>query len=162
MTRRKEPPHDDHEIGYGKPPLRSRFQKGQSGNPSGRPRGMTAGRVKALALKEAYRMVRVKEGDSIVTLPAIQAILRGQLALAAKGNGPAQRAVIEAIRAIEQDIATQVAARESCEAESPKMSALDLARRIAFILERGRQELERQEREASAGAKHTTHQRDVR
>lgn len=28
---------DKHDVGYGKPPLHSRFQKGQSGNPKGRP-----------------------------------------------------------------------------------------------------------------------------
>ena len=28
----------DHAVGYGKPPLESRFQKGRSGNPGGRPR----------------------------------------------------------------------------------------------------------------------------
>jgi hypothetical protein len=30
---------DDYEVGYRKPPKRTRFQKGQSGNPFGRPRG---------------------------------------------------------------------------------------------------------------------------
>jgi hypothetical protein len=33
-------PHEtDYEVGYGKPPEHSRFKKGQSGNPRGRPRG---------------------------------------------------------------------------------------------------------------------------
>jgi len=29
----------DYEVGYGRPPRRTRFTKGQSGNPRGRPRG---------------------------------------------------------------------------------------------------------------------------
>jgi len=40
------PPHtaeedgpDDYEVGRGRPPLNTRFQKGRSGNPRGRPRG---------------------------------------------------------------------------------------------------------------------------
>ena len=78
------------EVGYGKPPSRTRFRKGISGNPGGRPRGITAGRATALAIKEAYRPVTVREGDKVITMPAIQAVLRSQIALAAKGNGPAR------------------------------------------------------------------------
>jgi Family of unknown function (DUF5681) len=29
----------DYEVGYGKPPRHTRFKKGQSGNPKGRPKG---------------------------------------------------------------------------------------------------------------------------
>ena len=33
------PPSDDTPVGYGRPPVHSRFRKGRSGNPSGRRRG---------------------------------------------------------------------------------------------------------------------------
>jgi hypothetical protein len=146
----KKPPSDQHKIGYGKPPVHKRFRKGQSGNPGGRPRGMTAGRAAALALKEAYRLVNVREGDKVLTLPAIQAVLRSQVALAAKGNGPAQRALFEAVQAIEREIEAEAAARKSSGANPREMSELEIARRLAFVLELGRRKLLPQQGEASA------------
>src|SRR6058998_3082750 len=110
---------NDYEVGYGKPPAHKRFRKGVSGNPGGRPRGMTAGRAKALALKEAYRLIPVREGEKILTMPAIQVVLRNQVALAAKGSGPAQRAIIEGVQAIERELATQAAAKDRAEANKP-------------------------------------------
>ena len=144
----KKLPPQDYKVGYRKPPAHTRFSKGKSGNPGGRPRGLTAGRATALALKEAYRLVSVKEGDKVITLPAIQAVLRSQVALAAKGNGLAQRTVIEAIQAIEREIEAHVAAKERALANTPAMSNLEAARRIAFVLERGKRELENQKRKA--------------
>jgi hypothetical protein len=110
---------------------------------------MTAGRASALALKEAYRPLNVREGDKVMTLPAIQAVLRSQVALAAKGNGPAQRALIEAVREIEREIEAQVAAKDKAGANKPKMSELEIARRIAFVLELYRRGLLVQKGEAS-------------
>ena len=124
-------------VGYGKPPVHTQFRKGRSGNPSGRAPDTTAGRAKALALEEAYRTVTVKEGGSEVALPAIQAIMRRQVALAAKGNGPAQRAVIAMVQAIEQEAAAQAAveAAEALRASAkPQMSLSEAARRVAFLL----------------------------
>lgn len=43
MSVKKVPPHklesDDEDVGYGKPPKSTRFKKGKSGNPRGRPKG---------------------------------------------------------------------------------------------------------------------------
>jgi hypothetical protein len=128
-SREKKPPAGEHTVGYGKPPIHTRFRKGMSGNPGGRPRGMTAGRANALVLQEAYRPVRVREGDKVLTLPAIQAVLRSQVALAAKGNGPAQRALFDMVRAIERELAAQATASTATRAD---MSDLEVARRIAF------------------------------
>jgi hypothetical protein len=95
----------DYATGYGKPPLHTRFPKGQSGNPAGRPPNAARLRVKALTLEEAYRAVVVREdGDGRTEpVPALQAVLRSQIALAIKGNGAAQRAVLAAVQAIEEE-----------------------------------------------------------
>ena len=123
-----------YEVGYGKPPMHTRFRKGVSGNPRGGSRTQRAARVSALALKEAYRMVTVREGDKVTSLPAIQAVMRSQVALAVKGNGPAQRAMIAAIHALEQELAAEAAAREKEEAERPPINYTDAARRISPLL----------------------------
>ena len=47
----------DYAVGYGKPPLASQFQKGQSGNPGGRPRGtkrLVMLLAEALSLRSGY------------------------------------------------------------------------------------------------------------
>jgi Family of unknown function (DUF5681) len=92
-----------YKVGYGKPPRHAQFRKGQSGNPGGRPRPPVTERAKALALQEAYRTITVKEDGRTLTLPAIQAVLRSQIGLVAKGNVQAQRAVLATIRTIENE-----------------------------------------------------------
>jgi hypothetical protein len=132
--------HGGYAIGYGKPPAHTRFRKGQSGNPSGRAIESPVRRAKALALAEAYRTVTVADGaDGAggVAMPAIQAIMRRQIALAMKGNGPAQRAVIAAVEGIEDEQARTVE-QSAVEAQTggtyADMSDTEAARRIAFLL----------------------------
>jgi Family of unknown function (DUF5681) len=119
-------------VGYGKPPVHTRFRKGVSGNPRGGSRAQAAKRARALALKEAYRLVTVREGDKVTRLPAIQAVMRSQVALAVKGNGPAQRAMIAAIHAMEQELAIEAEAQKKTAVA--KMSYTEAARRIALLL----------------------------
>ena len=38
MGKNERRPGDPYEVGFGKPPERTRFKKGRSGNPKGRPR----------------------------------------------------------------------------------------------------------------------------
>jgi Family of unknown function (DUF5681) len=133
MTQDEEKPRRaDYAVGYGKPPTHTRFRKGRSGNPGGRPHGMTARRATALALKELYRLVPVREGDKLIKMPAIQLVLRSKVALAAKGNGPAQRALFEIARVLEKEREAEMAANEQRRAKTP-ISDLEAARRIAFL-----------------------------
>jgi hypothetical protein len=126
----------EYKIGYRKPPSRTKFRKGTSGNPGGRPRGMTAGRANRIALNEAYRLVTVREGDKILTLPALQAVLRSMIALAAKGNGPAQRSLVDTVQAIEREFAAQQNAGKDGKPiqQEGRLAGNELARRIAFLL----------------------------
>jgi hypothetical protein len=123
-----------YEVGYGKPPVHTRFRKGVSGNPRGGSHTQRAARATALALKEAYRMVTVREGDKVTSLPAIQAVMRSQVALAVKGNGPAQRALIAAIHALEQERAIETAEQAKAAAARSPTNYTDAARRIIFLL----------------------------
>ncbi len=90
-----------YEVGYGKPPRHTQFQKGRSGNPGGRSHKTPATRLRELALREAYRTVVVYEDGHAVPMPAIQAVLRSQLEVAASGNVRAQRAMLKMIDDIE-------------------------------------------------------------
>ena len=60
-------------------------------------------------LKEAYRPVTVRDGERTVRMPVIAAIFRSQLVSGLKGNGPAQRASLRMIGAIEADFAAEKA-----------------------------------------------------
>ena len=58
---------DDYEVGYKQPPKSTRFVKGRSGNPKGRPPkgarnnrpGPHEERLKKIVLEEAYRTIKV-------------------------------------------------------------------------------------------------------
>jgi hypothetical protein len=148
MVSSKRPPptsgkkrQDGYAVGYGKPPVHTRFRKGQSGNPRGRAVTSPVRGAKALALAEAYRTVTVADRAGGVAMPAIQAVMRRQIALAMKGNGPAQRAVIAAVAEIEDEQAKAAAEESAREAQttSPyaEMSDTEAARRVAFLLRLG-------------------------
>lgn len=87
-------------VGYKCPPISSRFRKGQSGNPKGRPKKSVTENsgdrsTNAFVLKEAERLVVVREGEKIQKISAIEAVHRAQWISAIKGNATSQKHAID-------------------------------------------------------------------
>jgi hypothetical protein len=103
-----------YDVGYQKPPMHSRFQKGASGNKKGRPKG-AKNKIKEaglmditdLILAEAYREVTIHEGEKSQTLPIIQAALRSLTMNAAKGKHYSQKLLIELLGNTESERKSQ-------------------------------------------------------
>ena len=103
-------PKRHYEVGYGKPPKSTRFVKGRSGNPKGRPKGaknhtpaLHEERFKTILMEEAYRPVKVTEGSKEITIPIAQAIVRSMAVNAVRGDQRSQKAFTDRVSWVEAD-----------------------------------------------------------
>jgi hypothetical protein len=74
----------DYEIGYGRPPVHSRFKPGQSGNPSGRPKGIP--NLKTLFNQILKEQISLREGSDVRKVTKAEALIRGLVLGALKGD----------------------------------------------------------------------------
>lgn len=133
-------------VGYAKPPAQHRFQKGQSGNPAGRPRGSAnkpkdpfafgMAPTRSLILEEAYRAITLRDGERTVTMPAIQAVMRAMTVQALKGNRLAQKNLAEFVQKVEasdfelrqKQFKSAIEYKDSWEAEFKRCDAAGIPR----------------------------------
>ena len=78
------PLKSDYEVGYKRPPQHSQFKPGQSGNPSGRAKGSQ--NLKTLFHKIMKEEVQLREGSDVRKVSKAEAIMRGLIIGALKGD----------------------------------------------------------------------------
>ena len=98
-----------YEVGYARPPVESRFKPGQSGNPSGRPRGAKnkpsreTEKIKDTFSKIAGQKITIRKGDKTARISKMDYILNSAVDRAAKGHPGMTRLVIGMGMGIEQE-----------------------------------------------------------
>ncbi len=128
----------DYEVGYGKPPRSTRFKKGRSGNPKGRPRGS---KNSATLLNEALdEPVVVTENGRRKTITKKQAIVKQIVNKAAGGDHRAiQLLLVNQIPLIEARLDSSRSATAEAplppaqSAEEKRARALEIARILKDI-----------------------------
>jgi hypothetical protein len=90
----------DYEVGYGKPPLHTRFKPSRSGNPRGRPsRSKNLATVLSEALNEP---VIIAENGGRRTISKRRALIKQLVNRSAKGDLRAAKILLDLIQNIEQ------------------------------------------------------------
>lgn len=91
-------PKGDYAVGYGKPPQDTRFKKGQSGNPKGRPKGATS--FAEAAMRELDTMVTVREDGRPVRLRKRDFIIKQITGQALKGDKVAVKLLVALVEKV--------------------------------------------------------------
>jgi len=86
-TQNKKAPTGDYPVGYARPPKEHQFRKGQSGNPTGRPRGSRT--IHSLFGEIFRRRTTIRIGATEQRVPMIEALAYAALTKGLKGDVPA-------------------------------------------------------------------------
>jgi len=93
---------DKYEVGYGKPPVHTRFQKGMSGNPSGRRARQLS--FDELMARELGKKITITENGESRRITKQDAIVKRCVQKAIQGDLSAQKQVRESLSRLESSL----------------------------------------------------------
>lgn len=99
---------DDEKTGYGRPPKHSRFEKGKSGNPKGRPKG--GKNFSTVMQDELNEKVTVNIGNARQRLTKLQVVIKRQSAKAMQGDPKAAAIILAQALRLDADKADETPA----------------------------------------------------
>ena len=108
----------DYEVGYKKPPGRTRFKKGQSGNPKGRPKGPK--NLTTLIDRELNSKVIVREGGARQELSKREVVAKQ---LIKKALGGEDRSIATLIK-LDEQLEAEFRANKAAGADAPPNAPL--------------------------------------
>ena len=97
----------DYQVGYGKPPRHTQFQRGQSGNPRGRPAGSK--NLATLVSEALNEWVIVVENGGRRKISKREAIIKQLVNRSAKADWRAIKILLDIVREIEGRIEPETA-----------------------------------------------------
>ena len=127
---------DGYEVGYGKPPKTTQFQKGVSGNPKGRPR--KARDFDHELLRESRASITLNENGSRRRISKHEAAIKQLINKAISGNIPALRTYLDRYQiAFERVALLEAQARDTKKyVDAKKLTNEELERMVADIRDR--------------------------
>lgn len=121
-----------YKVGYKKPPQHSRFKKGKSGNPSGRPKGalnkVNDNSLYALLDQEVSGVVSIMNGDQKLTMTRASIVIKTLIQSAMKGNTRAIAMALEHMKIMDEKglaEAARLARQQAADLEARVVSMTD-------------------------------------
>ena len=110
MAKKDKSDSGDYEVGRGRPPKRTQFKKGQSGNPSGRKAGSV--NFKTLIQKVASTEIPVNDNGTERRVSLLEGVLLRQAQEALRGNNTAAQTFLglcqQHLPAADPDVAVEL------------------------------------------------------
>jgi Family of unknown function (DUF5681) len=126
----------EEKIGYRRPPSHSRWRKGRSGNPTGRPK--SAGNFADDLIAELSEMIRITEGAKVRRITKRRALVKSLTSASLKGNARAASLLISlSARVIEADPHGQAQAELSARDRKVVEDYLERQVQLRLAKERG-------------------------